>query len=154
MAWREASDEGGGRRDRTTRDGLSKEEAVQQKDGRTKRWPRAEQDQGSPRPKGQHMQKEEGGRGQALKGSQCARSAPGQGTKGKQGSRQAEARVTGLWPIPDFKFQEKCSRRLLKGPRRGITGVCVYRLRQVILQQETKSEAVQAETNDVNGLDQ
>lgn len=71
-----------------TRDGLSKEVAIQQKDGRTKRWPRAEQDQGSPRPKAQHLQKEEGSGGQALKGSPCACSAAlGKGRRAR--SREA-----------------------------------------------------------------
>lgn len=69
MAWREASDEGGGRQDGTTRDGLSKEVTIKHKDGRTKRWPRAKQDQGPPRPKEQPPKKEERSRGQVLKGS-------------------------------------------------------------------------------------
>ena len=108
MAWREASDKGGGRQDRTTRDGLSKEVTIKQKDGRTKRWPCAKQDQGPPRPKKQPLKKEERSRGQVLKGSQCACSMPGQGKKGKvMGSRQAEARVTGLWPSSRLQVSRK-----------------------------------------------
>lgn len=108
MAWREASDEGGGRQDGTTRDGLSKGVTIKHKDGRTKRWPRAKQDQGPPRPKEQPPKKEERSRGQVLKGSQCACRVLGQGKKGKVvGSRQAEARVTGLWPSSRLQVSRK-----------------------------------------------
>lgn len=42
-----------------------------------------------------------------------------------KGSRQAGAGGAGPDHIPDFRFQEKCSRRLPKGPQEStIAGVC------------------------------
>lgn len=92
---------------------------------------------------------------QALKGGQCACSMAGQGEKSKvTGSRQTGARVIGRWPSSDFRFQEECSRRMLKGPQWGmITGLCICCLLQITLQQESEPGAVQVESSDDDGLD-